>query len=345
MIIDAIAIGVTLISSIIAFLRGFIREMMTILGFVGGALAAIMLGPDLVPIVERMLFMPGEEPGRLFDMIPMGWVITIGTYGGVFLIVLGILSMVSHLSSSFVKAIGLGAIDRTLGVIFGMVRAVIILGLIYLPFHLLMDEKSKNQYFSDSRFHTYIEQTSEFMANYLPDMNDISDGDLDEDDLSFEGDHPNALQDKLQELHILQSEDTPIHDLKNAADIGDNQGFGAGKLDSQTLDSQVIDPLTGAVNDAAEGAGSLVEGIKDQLQSEEGGFAPKIPEGIKNVIEKDLLKKDRPKAKKKTPSNIPDAVYIPPGSRPEAQGDNAQDGYQSGDRQNLNDLIRNENAR
>ena len=47
MIIDVIALIVLLISAIIAFLRGSIREILTITGVIGGFAGAVAGGPKL----------------------------------------------------------------------------------------------------------------------------------------------------------------------------------------------------------------------------------------------------------------------------------------------------------
>ena len=49
MIIDIIVGAVVIVSAIISFLRGFIREVLTIAGVVGGLAAAYFMGPMLTP--------------------------------------------------------------------------------------------------------------------------------------------------------------------------------------------------------------------------------------------------------------------------------------------------------
>ena len=45
--------------------------------------------------------------------------------------------------SGAVNAMGLGPVDRSLGVFFGVARALLLLGLVYLPFHLLLDDDAR----------------------------------------------------------------------------------------------------------------------------------------------------------------------------------------------------------
>ena len=169
MILDIIVIATLLISAVIAFLRGFIREVLTILGVVGGLAAAYFGGPQLLPLVSNW-FDAGtdEHPKKLFDLIPYDILSSVISYGAIFVIVVIVLSIASHLLSGWAKAIGLGAVDRTLGVIFGLARGIIILGLLYLPVHVMIDEKTQNQWFADSKTHFYVSATSDWMMGLLP---------------------------------------------------------------------------------------------------------------------------------------------------------------------------------
>ncbi len=169
MIFDIIVIAVLLISAIIAFLRGFIREALTILGVLGGLVAAYTSAPQLSVYVRGWLGVKdGLEPELLFGIIPRTLVADILAYGGIFIVVVILLSIVSHFLAEAVKNMGLGAIDRTFGVVFGIIRGVILLGLLYLPVHLLVDEETKNTWFADSRAHFYLEQSSEVISVFLP---------------------------------------------------------------------------------------------------------------------------------------------------------------------------------
>jgi membrane protein required for colicin V production len=174
MIVD-IAVGIiVLISAAIAFLRGFIREVLTIAGVVGGVLAAIFLGPKLAPVFRGWFGVEnGEKVEKLFDIVPMDVAADATAYAAIFIIFVIAISVLSHFIASGVKAMGLGPIDRTLGVIFGVVRGFVLLGLFYLPFHLMMKEESKEELFADSRTHYLIEDVAEILTALLPDSEDV----------------------------------------------------------------------------------------------------------------------------------------------------------------------------
>lgn len=168
MIIDIIVLAVLFISALIAFLRGFIRETLTIVGVVGATAAAFAGGPILAPLIRSWLGVTPGSTKKLFDVLPYPLVADILAYGGTFVIVLITLSILSHFISEGAKKIGLGPVDRTFGVIFGLVRGVVLIGLLYLPVYLLVDQSQKERWFADSNTHFYMEKTAAWMAQYLP---------------------------------------------------------------------------------------------------------------------------------------------------------------------------------
>jgi membrane protein required for colicin V production len=169
MIVDLIVAAVVVISAIISFLRGFIREILTIAGIIGGLAAAYFFGPMLAPVFQGWFGVDNaEEVGKLFDLVPMDILANICAYAAIFILFVILISIISHLTAGAIKAMGLGPIDRTLGVVFGIARAVVLLGLLYLPFHLLMPSSTKNDVFAQSRTHVFIEKTAVFLAGFLP---------------------------------------------------------------------------------------------------------------------------------------------------------------------------------
>lgn len=169
MIFDIIVLSVLLISALHAFWRGFIREVLTIFGAIGGVFAALAFGDDVRPIMDSWLGVThGENATKLFDAIPMSLISTLLSYGAVFILVFGILSFISHLIAEQVRALGLGAVDRTLGVVFGLARGFVILGIFYLPIHIMMDDKTKENWFQESQTHPVIEGVSGVIEQWMP---------------------------------------------------------------------------------------------------------------------------------------------------------------------------------
>ncbi len=170
-IFDLLVLTILLISIGIATLRGFIREVLTIFGVVGGVAAAYFLGPLLAPTFNGWLVgdAEGDEIPKLLGIIPYDMVADFLAYGLIFIIVVIILSFVSHFLSSAAKALGLGILDRVLGALFGCVRAVIIIGIIYMPFYMLADKEYRTELFGNAKSYSYVERITAQLHSFMPE--------------------------------------------------------------------------------------------------------------------------------------------------------------------------------
>lgn len=220
MLIDAIILGVLLVSAVFAFLRGFIREVLTILGVVGGLAASLAFGKQLVPLMSQWLGVDADakEPQLFAGVVPYTVVADVLAYGSIFLIVVIVLSVVSNLLAKWARTLGLGPIDRTLGVIFGIARGVLVLAVLYLLPYLLFTEESRREWFKDSRTIVYIESTAAWLAEFLPaSVKNSTPG--------SGGDATNPLakatRDKLKDLELLKGDET-----KPDAVTSEEDGYG-----------------------------------------------------------------------------------------------------------------------
>jgi hypothetical protein len=94
-----------LISGLLAMIRGFMREILSITAWGAAAVATLLLYPKLLPIAKANISS---------DIVATGAVI-----GGVFLITLLIVSIITVKVSDMVLDSRIGALDRTLGFLFG----------------------------------------------------------------------------------------------------------------------------------------------------------------------------------------------------------------------------------
>lgn len=139
--IDSIVLIVMLLSAIFAFLRGFVRELLTIVNLVGAAVAAWVFADDMLPITDGWLGVDRSlsdeqlsELPKVFGVVPPELMSGFLSYAVIFFGVFFILSLAAMSISGAVKALGLGPIDKILGFVFGAARGFLIVFLVYLPF-------------------------------------------------------------------------------------------------------------------------------------------------------------------------------------------------------------------
>ena len=120
---DVIIILVLLSSIIIGLLRGFVREAASLIFWIVAVWAAWKFGPLVVPHLGGLLADPKVAPwvGRLCVLV----------------IVLLIGWIVGMLLGYFTRSLGLGAMDRVLGLLFGLVRGTVLVGLLIIGGELL----------------------------------------------------------------------------------------------------------------------------------------------------------------------------------------------------------------
>jgi len=190
LILDVVVVAIIFISSIVAFLRGLVREVLTILGLSGAGVAALTLGPSFVDGIQGWLTagIDDVDGSRLWGFIPYDIAASVFAYAGVFVITLVTFSILSHWIAKSVHAIGLGPVDRSLGVVFGILRGLFLIGLLYLPFYILMDEKEKDDWFGASNTYSYVEYLSESMVGFMPESWNRSSETNDDDDVDPLGD-------------------------------------------------------------------------------------------------------------------------------------------------------------
>jgi membrane protein required for colicin V production len=169
MTLDITVLAILFLSATIAFMRGFVREILTIGSLAGAAGATFAFGSSLTPMIRNWLIDPkATEPQMLFNMVPYEMVAPVLSYGLVFVGVLILLTMITHMISKGVHAVGLGPVDRSLGVVFGLVRGVIIIGLLSLVLNFVFSETQRKDFFGESKTYPYISYMADLTQAMLP---------------------------------------------------------------------------------------------------------------------------------------------------------------------------------
>lgn len=154
---DLVVIGVVLLSALLAFARGFVREVLSIGGWVGAAVGTLFLFPVARPYMRHYI-----SPIMLADIV---------TGVGIFITLLIILTAISHQVAKGVRGSALNAIDRSLGFLFGIVRGLVIVSLAYLAVQWIWPVGGGNEpaWLKDSKTRTYVEACANFLQSLVPD--------------------------------------------------------------------------------------------------------------------------------------------------------------------------------
>jgi len=153
-ILDLVVLGVVLISALLAAVRGFTREVLAIVAWVVAAAAAWYLHPAALPIAQQY--------------ISSNTVALVAAIGGIFVITLIIVSIVTVQISDLILDSRIGALDRTLGLFFGAARGFLICVIGWAFLSWLLQGKNP-EWAATSRTRPAMENTRDSIIAMLPD--------------------------------------------------------------------------------------------------------------------------------------------------------------------------------
>lgn len=153
--LDLGLIVVVLISALLSMLRGFTREVLAIASWGAAAFAAYKLYPYVFPYVH---------PYIAKDTIAQGVSATI-----VFFVTLLVVTLLTVKLSDSILDSKVGALDRSLGFLFGAARGFLLCVVAFLFFDWLVAEKQKPEWVKTAKSKPYLEYTGDQLKAMLPD--------------------------------------------------------------------------------------------------------------------------------------------------------------------------------
>jgi len=154
-IFDGIVIGVTLFSAVLAMVRGFSREVLSIASWVGSVAAAYYLYPLLVPYAQNY---------TADDRIAIA-----ASAGIVFIVALIVISFITSRIADFIIDSRIGALDRTLGFLFGAARGILLLVVAVAFWNWLVDVRSQPEWVSQAKSKPFLDTMVGRLESVLPE--------------------------------------------------------------------------------------------------------------------------------------------------------------------------------
>lgn len=157
-ILDLVVIGVVLISALLAAVRGFTREVLAIASWVAAAAVAWVFHPQLLPFVKQ--YIPASSAQDTIALV--------ASIAALFLATLIVVSIVTAKISDFVLDSRIGALDRTLGFVFGAARGLLLAVIGYLFFTGLVGNEKMPTWAKDAKAKPVLEETGRSLLAMLP---------------------------------------------------------------------------------------------------------------------------------------------------------------------------------
>jgi len=150
-VIDYIFLGLVALSVLLGFMRGFFREALSLASWVLALWLALEFGQIFVPVFSEILPSPTLQI----------WAARLMTF--VLVVVAG--AVVNRLIGMAVRKTGLSGTDRVLGMGFGFVRGVLLVGLLVLGAQVL--ELDREPWWDESRLVPYGLQVADQIRDYV----------------------------------------------------------------------------------------------------------------------------------------------------------------------------------
>ncbi|PLX40557.1 MAG: colicin V synthesis protein [Hyphomicrobiales bacterium] len=152
--LDFIVIAIMLISGGLALLRGFTREVLSIVSWIAAAAATLFLFPMFQADIR--------------GIVQPKWLADIALAAGIFLVVLILVSFITMKISDKVLDSRVGALDRTLGFIFGVVRGFLLIVVAYLFFVWLVPPRQFPNWIAQARSMPVMKAAGAKILAWLP---------------------------------------------------------------------------------------------------------------------------------------------------------------------------------
>lgn len=153
--LDLAVITVVLVSGMLALLRGFTREVLAILSWVAAAAAAYFFYPLALPYIK---------PYISKDEIALA-----AAVASVFFVALVAVSLITVKLSDVILDSKVGALDRTLGFLFGAVRGALLAVVAFVFYSWLVPETNQPEWIKDARAKPFLVAGGEKLREMLPD--------------------------------------------------------------------------------------------------------------------------------------------------------------------------------
>lgn len=154
-LLDGLLLVIMLVSAVLAMIRGFVREVLSIVSWVAAAIAAFLLYERLMPYTQQYISQ---------DLVAMGVSAAV-----VFLVTLIVVSYITMRISDFILDSRIGALDRTLGFVFGAVRGLLLVVVAMMFFNWFVQPEQQPKWVQSAKSLPILLSVGERLVSILPE--------------------------------------------------------------------------------------------------------------------------------------------------------------------------------
>ena len=164
-LLDGLCVGLVVISAILAMVRGFSREILSIASWVAAAVAAFLFYKELAPY--------------LVSYVGEGVIANIAAAGIIFIVALIIVTLVTMRIADIIIDSRIGPLDRSLGFVFGAARGIIVAAVAVWFLGFFIGDREVG-WIDNAKSKPFLDEVANRLINLLPeDLDAVISGGVD----------------------------------------------------------------------------------------------------------------------------------------------------------------------
>jgi len=145
---------IIVISGLLALVRGFVREVLSVAAWVGAAFATLYTFRDLRPVAR--------------EFIAITWLADATTGAVVFVLSLIVFSVFSYALASRVHHSDFRPLDKSLGLLFGLLRGAVVVCLLFMVVDWALPRDQFPRWIAEARARPLVEEGARMIERLLP---------------------------------------------------------------------------------------------------------------------------------------------------------------------------------
>ncbi|KAA9009864.1 CvpA family protein [Histidinibacterium aquaticum] len=130
-IVDAVVAVIIVLSALLAYSRGLVRELLAIAGWVVATVLAFIFADQVQPLVQSVPVV-GEFIGDSCELS------IIAAFAAVFALALLAVSLITPAFSSMIQRSAIGGVDQALGFLFGVARGILLIAVAFFLYQTIL---------------------------------------------------------------------------------------------------------------------------------------------------------------------------------------------------------------
>ena len=152
---DFAVLGLLALSGVLAMARGFVKELLSLAGWIVAAIVTFLALPHVSPLALKLV-----KSKTIAD---------IGTGIVIFLVVLVLCGLITHALTRRLPSGTFGFVDGLFGLVFGLARGALLVSLAYLLLNFAFKSDNLPPWVLEAKTKPYLDQGSDLLKRLNPE--------------------------------------------------------------------------------------------------------------------------------------------------------------------------------